>query len=196
MMDSIFGHRRNGRRTLVSVLVVLLFMLTSGMRYALPAEQRLARDVKAAFLLNFTKFVKWPENSFDGEDSPMVIGVLGVDPFEHALDKVVSGHKAHGRKLQVRRLAVVDGEFPPTEQLAGCHLLFVSKSERDLLPLIFERLRGMNVMTVSDLEDFAASGGVAEFVPVGPNIKFKINRQAARRAGLRPSAKLLKLAIP
>jgi len=195
MKDRIFGQGHNGRATLVSALVVLLLTLTSGMQNALPAEQTRARDVKAAYLRNFVKLVKWPENSFAGEDAPMVIGVLGVDPFDRALDRAVDGRTAHGRNLQVRRLAVVGDEFPSTEQLAGCHLLFVSKSVSDHLALIFERLEGTHVMTVSDLENFAASGGVAEFVPDGPSIKFKFNTQASDRAGLRPSARLLSLAI-
>jgi hypothetical protein len=75
-------------------------------------------------------------------------------------------------------------------------LLFVSISERERIPLILERLDGASVMTVSDAEDFAASGGVAEFVLDEPYIRFRLNRTAARAAGLRLKSQLLKLAIP
>ena len=68
-------------------------------------------------------------------------------------------------------------------------------SERDRLPQIFERLEGTSVMTVSDVENFADAGGVAELVPVGATIKFRFNRQAAKASGLRPSARLLSLAM-
>ena len=54
---------------------------------------------------------------------------------------------------------MADEELPSREQLTGCHLLFVSVSERDRVPLILERLERASVMTVSDVEDFAASGG-------------------------------------
>ena len=151
--------------------------------------------VKAAYLRNFAKLVKWPDNSFSHDDSPVVIGVLGDDPFERVLDDAVEGRTAHGRALEVRRLSVADGELPPAESLTGCHLLFVSDSERDRLSLIFERLAGTHVMTVSDVENFATAGGVAEFVLSGTHIKFRFNRRASDAAGLRPSAKLLSLAI-
>ena len=187
-----------GHRIVKNVPVLLCMAALLGFALG-PRDARAApmpeSHVKAAYLRNFTKLVTWPEHSFERENSPLVIGVLGTDPFERALDEAIEGHKAHGRTLRIRRLSVVDGELPSTEQLSGCHLLFVSQSERDRLPSIFERLEGTNVLSVSDVENFAASGGVAEFVLVGPNIKFRFNRQAAKSAGLRPSARLLSLAI-
>ena len=186
-----------GRRTVrfVAPLLALLLVIAAAWQGALPSEGPLPEAVKAAYLRTFTKLVYWPETSFDGEDSPVIIGVLGEDPFEELLDEAVRGRTAHGRDLRVRRLPVIDGEIPPVEQLSDCHLLFVSASERDRLPLIFERLEGSNVMTVSDLEDFADIGGVAEFVLIGPHIRFRFNRQAADVASLRPSARLLSSAI-
>ena len=151
--------------------------------------------VKAHFLRNFAKLVTWPKHSFHDKNSPLVIGVLGSDPFERALDDAIKGHKARGRDLRIRRLSVVDGKLPSKEQLSGCHLLFVSESERERLPSIFERLEGTSVMSVSDVENFASSGGVAEFVLIDAHIKFRFNRQAADIAGLHPSARLLSLAI-
>ena len=91
---------------------------------------------------------------------------------------------------------MADEELPSRELLTGCHLLFVSVSERDRVPLILERLERASVMTVSDVEDFAASGGVAEFVLVEPYIRFRLNREVAEASGLRLSAQLLRLAIP
>ena len=166
--------------------------LWSGSYEAAPLPATL---VKAAYLRNFAKYVKWPEHSFQDKGSPLVIGVLGTDPFESALDDAIDGYKAHGRELRVRRFSVVDGKLPSAEELSGSHLLFVSESERDRLPAIFERLEGTSVMSVSDIEDFAAAGGVAEFVLIDANIKFRFNRHAADSAGLRPTASLLSLAI-
>ncbi len=151
--------------------------------------------VKAAYLRNFAKLVTWPAKAFEHASSPLVIGVLGQDPFEQVLDKAVEARTAHKRELRVRRMAVVDGKLPPKGSLSDCHLLFVSASVSDQLPQIFERLAGTHVMTVSDVENFADIGGVIEFVLDGPNIEFRFNRQVAKAAGLRPSARLLKAAI-
>jgi hypothetical protein len=58
--------------------------------------------VKAAFLFNFTKFLEWPESSFDGADSSIVIGIIGDDPFGDNLTGIVAGHKAQRRGIVVR----------------------------------------------------------------------------------------------
>ncbi len=194
MGHSVVRKSPGWRSIAVALCVVAVFGFASWSRDA-RSDSTPALQVKAAYLRNFTKFVKWPEHSFHDKNSPLVIGVLGSDPFERALDAAIEGHKAHGRELRIRRLSVVDGVIPSKEQLSGCHLLFVSESERERLPSIFERLEGTSVMSVSDVENFASSGGVAEFVLIDANIKFRFNRQAAESAGLRPSARLLSLAI-
>ncbi len=61
-------------------------------------------EVKAAFLLNFTKFIEWPAGAFASPDSPFTICILGRDPFGRALDQIVAGESVNGRKLAVRRV--------------------------------------------------------------------------------------------
>src|SRR3990172_10053935 len=43
-------------------------------------------QVKAAILFNFAKFVEWPDAAFPDPATPIIIGVLGEDPFGSALD--------------------------------------------------------------------------------------------------------------
>ena len=177
-------------------LLVLSLVVATSSPGTLAAETADLWAVKAHFLQRFTKLVTWPADSFDGKDSPLIIGVLGTDPFDDRLDDAVEGETVHGRTVQVRRFPVADGKLPSREQLIGCHLLFVSVSERERMPLILERLGRASVMTVSDMEKFAASGGVAEFVLVEPYLRFRLNREVAEASGLRLSAQLLRLAIP
>jgi len=179
-------------RLVAPALALLLLALPA--TGTLPAEGGQSRAVKAAFLLNFLKLVDWPESSFADPGSPMVIGVLGRDPFDQLLDETLRGRTAHGRALRVLRFPVANGALPPPEQLRSCHLLFVSDSERDRLPQILERLGDASVLTVSDLERFADAGGIVEFILVGANIHFRFNRQAAEAAGLHPTSRLLKAA--
>jgi len=197
MREPIFsrGSHTRCRAGAIGLIVVSLLFVT-GSPSTIAVETADPWEVKALFLLNFAKLVTWPADRFDGKESPLVIGVLGADPFDARLEDAVEGHKAHGRTLQVRRLPVAGGQLPTREQLTGCHLLFVSVSERDRVPLILERLERASVMTVSDVEDFAVSGGVAEFVLVEPYLRFRLNREVAEASGLRISAQLLRLAIP
>lgn len=129
-------------------------------------------ELKAGFIAKFPSFVKWP-----APGSPVTVGVLGNDPFGPALDRV----------MKVRRSKRV-------EDLKGCQIIFISKSERGNIPGIIAALAGANVMTVGDTEGFVKQGGVLGFVMEGDKVRFEINTGAAKRAGLDISSRLLKLA--
>jgi hypothetical protein len=142
-------------------------------------------QVEAVFLFNFSEFVEWPPQSFRDERSPLVIGVLGNDPFGATLDEVVRGESVNGRALAVRR-------FRRIEEVSDCHILFISHSERERLAQILQQLKGRSVLTVSDMDEFARLGGMIRFVLVENKIRLRINVEAARSAGLTISSKLLR----
>src|SRR5206468_3039792 len=81
-------------------------------------------DVKAVFLFNFAQFVEWPAEAFPEADTPLVIGVLGDDPFGRVLDQTVGDERLGGRRFQIRRYHSVD-------EIKTCHILFVSRPEGD-----------------------------------------------------------------
>src|SRR5579862_9819974 len=97
-------------------------------------------EVEAVFLFNFSQFVDWPAQAFPDPGSPIVIGVLGSDPFGATLDEVVRGEVVNGRPLVVRR-------FQRIEQLTDCQILFISRSERSHLESILTMLKGRSVLT-------------------------------------------------
>lgn len=132
-------------------------------------------DLKAAFLVNFVQFVKWPGSA------SATVGILGDDPFEGKLQKVLHG------KLGIRR-----SRRP--EDLKNCQIIFISKSERGNVGAILSSLEGANVLTVGDMEGFARQGGIIGLTMDGDRVRFEINTAAARRAGLEISSRLLKLA--
>src|ERR1700722_19803093 len=68
------------------------------------AQTDLEYQVKAAFLLNFAKFVEWPSSVFADADSPVTICILGKDPFGRTIDELSQCEVANGRKLIVRRM--------------------------------------------------------------------------------------------
>ena len=161
-------------------------------RAARPADVRTVAfteyQIKAAFLFNFTQFIEWPTNAFTEVSAPIVIGVLGDDPFGTLLEQTVEGELVHGRKVVIKR-----SKHP--DDLKACHLLFISRSEKGRLHQIREALRGSPVVTVSDMEQFAGRGGIIGFIIHENKVRFEINLNATEEAGVKISSKLIKLAV-
>lgn len=143
--------------------------------------------LKSAYLYQFTLFIEWPADAFDDPNAPVVVCVLGDDPFGPFLDALTQ-KTTQARPLQVRRILRV-------RDSGGCHVLFVSASERARLTAVLASLAHRRILTVSDIEGFAGAGGIVEFVPVENKIRFEINLEAAKQSGLRISSKLLSLAM-
>jgi hypothetical protein len=168
--------------TLVVCLTVVMCVLSSRIQAQASGEYQ----VKAAFLYNFLKFVDWPAQSFANDSSPFIIGVVGNDTFNSAIDQAVSGKTANGRPIVIKR-------FASSKTLSYCHILFISPSERDRFRQILGTT-GSGVLTVSETDGFAQIGGIVNFTLVDSKVRFEINQSAAERAGLKISAKLLSLA--
>ena len=156
---------------------------------ALPPQARAQvseYELKAAFLSRFAEFVTWPSKAFSGPGAPIVIGVMGDDPFGGALEREVKGKTVSDRKVVIRRVR-------STDDLKNCHIAFISNSERSRFGEIVASLGGTNVLTVGDTEQFAQQGGAIGFKMIGAAVRFEINNGAAQRAGLALSSRLLKL---
>ncbi len=163
--------------------ITLAILLSAGARAQETNEYR----VKAAFLYNFAKFVDWPPQAFKSPSEPIVIGVLGKNPFGAALADEVAGKTLGGRAFQVRE--VVNGQ-----QASLCQIVFVSASERRRLGSLFTLIGNSAVLTVGETDNFNAEGGIINFKIEGGNVRFQINMEAARKQQIRISAKLLSLA--
>lgn len=162
---------------------VLLFTLPA---FGAPREGA-EYEVKAVFLLNFTRFVEWPADGGNA-GQPFVIAVIGEDPFGARLDEVLRGEKLGDRPLVVKRVATV-------EQAGSCGTLFISRSEKPRLEKILNQVAGRPVLTVSDIQDFAEAGGMVELVTEESKIRFHIKVDASKAANLAISAKLLRPAV-
>jgi hypothetical protein len=143
-------------------------------------------EIKAAYLLNFTRYVEWPPRAFTAAGATFTICVLGDDPFGRTLDEAVRGREAQGRPIQVARLG-------SHASLDGCHIAFLSDGAGALLER--ESADGAPVLLVGDGKDFAASGGVIGFVVEEQTVRFQINVDAARARGIRISSRVMTLAV-
>lgn len=176
----------SGLKKIGSGLFILLLLNGS---LGVPAHPQTPSEyqVKAAFLYNFARFIEWPVESFKGENLPLVVGVLGDDPFGGALDQTLNGKSINGRPLIARRLKW-------GQNLRDCHLLFICPSEKKRLVQILDSLKGAGVVTISDLDNFCQQGGLIGFILEENKVRFVININVAEQARLRISSKLLSLA--
>jgi hypothetical protein len=144
-------------------------------------------QLKAVFLYNFAKFIDWPASSFATPQSPFSFCVLGMDPFGGMLDATLSGKTVAGHPLTIERLKYKG-------DARHCQVVFVSSSEVRNYGDILDSLRGTSALVVGETGGFAASGGIIEFTVEDAHVRFTINPDAAERAGLKVSSKLLALA--
>jgi hypothetical protein len=165
----------------------LIWLLLAGGGGHAQESQPTEYQIKAAFLFNFAKFVEWPPRAFAGATSPIVIGILGDNPFRDDLARTIQGKTIDEHPLLTK-------EYRSPAEATNCHILFISTSEKKRLPEIFEALKGTSVLTVSETDRFTESGGMINFFQERSRIRFQINKEAANGVGLKISAKLMNLA--
>lgn len=180
--DAPEAQRRLGHG-IVGVLAWLgLFSLAS------PASAQFSeQEVKAALLLNFARFVTWPDSAFDGGDGAFVIGVVGNSAVAAGVEKVVKGQRAGSRSIVVQR-------FSGMASVKPCQILYVGKDSAAQLDALGTRA-GSSCVTVGDSDDFLRRGGTIRFYLSTDNkVRFEINPRAVTRQRVKPSAALLRLA--
>src|SRR6266852_8070705 len=144
-------------------------------------------QVKAAYLYNFGRFVKWPPGLAAGKGDFFPVCVLGRDPFGPSLDSTLAGETLDGKPLAVKRIS--------TARDAGeCRILFISSTEENHLKEILVALDESSILTVSDMPAFSRRGGMIQFVLEGDKVRFEINLTKAETAKLTMSSELLKVA--
>jgi len=141
--------------------------------------------VKAAVLYNIARFVEWPASAFADAGSPVVLCIVGTDPFGGALDETLKGRTIVGRQVAIKRVA---------DARDGCHVVFIAYSEQKRVADLLDRLGAAHALTISDIERFTERGGVVGLATAGDRVRFDVNIAAAERARLTVSARVLSLA--
>jgi hypothetical protein len=144
-------------------------------------------QVKATYLYNFGKFVKWPTEAAAQKSDSFAVCVLGQDPFGPILDSTLSRESLDGKPVVLKRIA-------QAQDATGCRIVFVSSAEEKHLKEILDTLDSLGALTVSDMKDFARRGGMIQFTLEGERIRFEINLGSAENAKLVLSSELLKVA--
>ncbi len=174
------------RRSLRYVLSAITFALCCS---TVPAQQPRASEyqVKAAYLLKFGEFVKWPPSTAADKNESFTACVLGADPFGATLDSTLAGETLDNKPVVIKRIS-------KPQDAAGCRILFISSTEEERLKEILTAIDQTSVLTVSDMPGFSRRGGMIEFVLEGSRVRFEINLASAENAKLSLSSQLLKVA--
>jgi hypothetical protein len=172
-------------------LAVLAFALHALAASRLGADGPLSAspefEIKAAFLLNFAKFVDWPSEAFSGADGPLFICVLGQDPFGPALDDTLRDERIGGLRLVPARVG-------SAAAARHCHVLYVSVSEEPRYAAILSTLDTRHVLTVGDSPSFLEAGGHMRFYLKENRVRFAANPDALAYARFQISSKLMRVA--
>lgn len=185
---------------MVLVLSLLIALVAQGTNAAVSREYK----IKAAFLYNFIKFVDWPKEKIAGRNKPIIIGIVGKDPFGDAFEPVQS-KSIKGRKVVIKRFTTfkrlnksseqnTDKTYRKIEMLKKCHLIFICPSEEKNIKEIINLVKDHSVLTVGQTDDFLKAGGIINFIVEDEKVRFEINTAAAKQAKLDIRSKLLRLA--
>ena len=178
--------RQASLRFSIAALTVLLFI--GGVRWV-SAQSNISSEyqVKAAFLFHFAQFVDWPPEAFKDAGAPLTYCTVGEDPFHGALDASMSGKTIDGRPVRVLH-------FKLGQEVQTCQILFLGAPEKKSLAATLVNLGASPVLTVGESQNFIEQGGMIGFLWEDNKGHFEINLEAAERAKLKISARLLTLA--
>lgn len=169
--------------------LAIAFLMAAGSGNPAEPPQFAENQVKGAFLTKFAMFVEWPGKPVPSAQTPIVIGILGDDPFGPQFELALTKEAVNGRPFALKRLK-------DPQEAGECQILFVSASETARLPEILAATRKQPILTVGDQERFAHRGGMINFVKQGGKVRFEVNAAAVAAGGLKVSSKLLQVAIP
>lgn len=145
------------------------------------------QELKAAALNQIVHFTRWPAGTFAEADSPLVIGIYGHDPFGSLIDELVRDEIASGHPVKVVRC------FTP-EAAAACNVVYVSEAGLRSSDRLIRFLADRHILTVSGDEAFVEHGGIICLGVRSDRIRILVNLEAAKRANVTLSSKLLRLA--
>ena len=144
-------------------------------------------EIESAMLYNFTRFVEWPEGALGPAGSPVVVGVVDGGEMAPILEQALANRTVGGHPIRVRRLNA-------GADLKSCAVLLVGSSGRQEIMRVVQSVERLPVLTIGEKSEFSKLGGIIAFIRDGNHIRFEINLDAAGRAQLQISSKLLRLA--
>ncbi len=175
------------QKTILVIIVMVVVTLSSPQHIHAKSQSASEYEVKAAFIYNFLKFIECSTNN--NSSDTITLYVLGKNPFGNAIKKTLN-IPIKNKKCKIKYIKSIKS----IQKLESCYVIFISSSEKKYLSQILELLVKFNVLTIGDTRGFAQQGVIINFYIEQNKVCFEINVDAAKRAGLRISSKLLRLA--
>ena len=144
-------------------------------------------QIKSVFLYNFVNFIDWPDSAFDSSSSPFNLCVFGKNPFGAFLKVATDNQKAGQHPIKLHYL-------DHTSQISICHILYISDTQPAQIQPVLHLTQKHPILTVSDEKDFISLGGMVNFFKISNKVRLAMNPDAIKKAKLKASANLLKLA--
>jgi hypothetical protein len=173
------------RTKVIPATVMLVALLITPLPAAAPPQSEYG--LKSIFLYNFCRFIDWPDSAFASSNEPLIIGIMGDDPFGSSLNDTIKGKKYHSRPIRI-------DHYRTPADIRRCHLLFISHSNAGRLDPILAAVTGKTVLTVSETEDFLNRGGMITLTAEQNRVRLRINMAALQSINLTVSSKLLRVA--
>jgi YfiR/HmsC-like len=182
-----YGRAQSGgfRRALNLVCLAVLLAFDRGL--AADPTPLAEHQIKALYLYNLTKYMEWPADAFASTNAPFTIGLMAGTDLRGDLLEITKGKVIGGREILVRFIE-------RTQDVKSCQLIFLESGDRRNLALALNAAKDLPVLPVGVSEDFINSGGIIIFSRKDNKLKLRIDLNAARRARLTVSAKLMAVA--
>lgn len=161
--------------------------LLTGLLPAAPVSPPNEYALKAVFLYNFCHFIDWPDSAFTSPNEPLIIGIVGEDPFGSLLKEAIAGETYRNRPIVIEH-------YRGPKDIKHCHLLFAGRSENNRIDAILAAVNSKSVVTVGETEDFLDHGGMIALPADRNRVRLRIKPSAMRAANLNVSSKLLRVA--
>ena len=178
---------RAGSRVCELALFLFMALCTGGQVARGSSLDNNEYAVKAAFLFHFAQLTNWPSGTFQHAGDPLTFCTTGRDPFNGALETMLSGKMVKEHSVRILHLKQLSG-------VEGCHVLFIGASESAHLATLFTSLRNLPILTTGETDEFVKLGGMIGFQREQDRLRFDINVPAAEKCNMTFSSELLSLA--
>lgn len=175
-------------RRLLTIGLLSAFAATTQAQQGQIASSDGGSDAIARFVMNFGRFIDWPDAAFSSADSDLRVCVLGENELGGSLDQIVNGKRAGSRTIAVSNLAGSD-----LSAARECHIVYVSSSETGRTAEITGAVAGAHALTVSEITNFPEDGGMIGLSGErGDRIAIRMNRALIEQTGLNVREQLMR----
>jgi hypothetical protein len=175
------------KQSVTTAVLVALITWVAATLPMMPAALSNEYELKSVFLYNFCHFIEWPDSAFASPSEPLIIGVVGQDPFGSFLREAIKGETYHNRPIVIEH-------YRSPKDIEHCHILFVSRTEANQVDAILAAIKSKSVLTVGETVDFLDHGGMIALSAERNRVRLRLRPATMRAANLIVSSKLLRVA--